>query len=132
MVRERHEGRMRAMRKAGSHEEGSPILGSDELLNYFEKEKDTFMRKITPVAIKMDCKRDETGGRRPFPQPRPKIMNSGTRATSRGITGRDTREASGRWKQQDLTDWMHEVQNAEKCMGSLVPQGEYRCWRVGG
>lgn len=66
MVRERYEGRMRAMRKVGLYEEGFFILGSDELFNYFEKEKDIFMRKIILVVIKMDCKRDEIGGRRLF------------------------------------------------------------------
>lgn len=45
----------RPAREAGSHEEGSPIAGSEELLKYFEK--DIFMRKTAPVAIKMDCKR---------------------------------------------------------------------------
>lgn len=41
----------------GPWEEGSPIPGSGELLHYFEKDKDTFMRKIALVAIKMDGER---------------------------------------------------------------------------
>lgn len=44
-------GRTRAMRLAGR--QGQLIPGSEELLKSFEK--DTIVRKISPVAMQMDC-----------------------------------------------------------------------------
>lgn len=56
--RERHVGRMMAMRPEGQHEEGAPVRA---VRSYFIilRKKDTFMRKIARVAMKMDCMRGD-------------------------------------------------------------------------
>lgn len=51
-------GRMMAMRPEGQHEEGAPVRA---VRSYFIilRKKDTFMRKIAWVAMKMDCMRGD-------------------------------------------------------------------------
>lgn len=91
----------------------------EELLRYFEKEKDTFRREIAAAAGKTE----ETGGRRPWPQSRQKSLSPGTGAGSPGVTGRDPRRSTQE-AETGLAGWDARGTENRKTSGLLLPRGE--------